>query len=203
MLRIFQGTGVCSSWRLELPKAVNDIDYGALTDVRLTFYYKARFDPGLRDRVLGHLASLPGATARQRGIPLRWLYPDAFYLFQDTGQLGFNLSAADFRHNETHPVVTAIGLLVQTDGTVAASGLKLNLATPAHAGVTAQTDAEGRIGSSAGSPWQPLAAGGALGDYTLTLGADDNPGLVHNGHLDLTPIVNLALILNYSFTPRA
>src|SRR5581483_10381297 len=32
MTRIFQGAGVASSWRLELPKSVNDLNYGALTD---------------------------------------------------------------------------------------------------------------------------------------------------------------------------
>ena len=63
--------GVASSWTLELPKGINDIDYGALTDVRLTFYYKARFDPDLRATVLAQLAALPGFTGRQRSLPTR------------------------------------------------------------------------------------------------------------------------------------
>src|SRR5262249_46653522 len=84
MLRVFQGAGMASSWRLDLPKAINDIDYGALTDVRLTFYYKARYDPDLRDSVLATLAALPGITARQRSLPTRWVFPDAFFHFQDT-----------------------------------------------------------------------------------------------------------------------
>jgi hypothetical protein len=194
---------VASSWRLELPRAINDLDYGALTDVRVTFYYKARFDPRLRDRVLAQLAALPSATARQRGIPLRWLYPDAFFLFQDTGTLSFNLGQADFRHNETRPTLTGIGLLVQTDGSVSPTGFHIGLSTPGHASIEATPDAQGRIDSSAASPWAPLGAGTALGDYTLTMRPEDNPTLVHDGRFDLTPIVNLALIVNYSFTPRA
>src|SRR5439155_168653 len=122
MLRIFQGAGVCSSWRLELPKAINDIDYGALTDVRLTFYYKARFDPTLHDRVLAQLTSYPGVNVRQRGIPLRWLYPDAFFHFQDTGELRITLQASDFRRNETNPTLKNIGLLIGTNGSVSAQG---------------------------------------------------------------------------------
>ena len=74
-LRIFEGAGVASSWHLEIPKATNDIDYGALTDVRLIFYYDARYDGTLKSRVLSHLAALPGVTQRARGLPLAWLYP--------------------------------------------------------------------------------------------------------------------------------
>ena len=47
MLRVFQGAGVASTWRLDVPRGSNDLDFGALTDVRVTFYYQARFDPEL------------------------------------------------------------------------------------------------------------------------------------------------------------
>jgi hypothetical protein len=30
---------------------VNDLDYGALLDVRLTLYYKARYDPDLKNQL--------------------------------------------------------------------------------------------------------------------------------------------------------
>src|SRR5262249_44986796 len=84
MMKVFEGAGLASSWTLSLPKSINDIDYGALTDVRITFYYKARYDPDLHDKVVATLATRPGFTSRQRGMPLRWLYPDAFFRFQDT-----------------------------------------------------------------------------------------------------------------------
>src|SRR5207245_11564892 len=118
IMRIFEGAGLAATWRLDLPKAVNDIDYGALTDVRVTFYYKARFDPDLRDLVLQQLHSRPGVNERQRGIPLRWVYPDAFFHFQDTGELSITLRASDFRSNETKPVLTDVGLLVVADSSV-------------------------------------------------------------------------------------
>ena len=76
-MRIFQGAGVVSTWKLELPKEINDIDYGALLDVRLTFYYKARYDPELHALVIQELASRPGINARQQSyyggsIPTRF-----------------------------------------------------------------------------------------------------------------------------------
>src|SRR5262249_2333287 len=81
MSGIFEGAGVASSWRLDLPKEVNDIDFGALTDVVLTFVYAAGFDPDLAARVRAELASRPGRTTRQSALPLRWLYPDLFFTF--------------------------------------------------------------------------------------------------------------------------
>jgi hypothetical protein len=202
-LRVFEGAGLASTWRLELPKAVNDIDYGALTDVRITLHYKARFDPDLHDRVIAELATRPGVSARQRAIPLRWLYPDAFFAFQDTGVLSLTLSAVDFRRNEQAPKLTDVGIVMALDPGEAPSGIKISLATPGQAAVSATTSAEGTIESAtAGSPWAPLAGGSALGPYTLTLTAADNPRFVKDGKLQLAPIANIALVLGYSFTRR-
>ena len=162
MMRIFQGAGVASSWRLELPRAINDIDYGALTDVRVTFYYKARFDPDLRDRVMAQLATHPGANSRQRGIPLRWIYPDAFFHFQDTGQLNLTLRASDFRRDESAPVLTDIGVLVATDGSVPASGLNVALSTPGHAPVPMLTAPSTPMRAARGRLWQAVAPWAAI-----------------------------------------
>jgi tetratricopeptide (TPR) repeat protein len=201
MTKIFQGAGLASTWRLELPKAINDIDYGALTDVRLTFYYKVRFDPDLHDRVLAQLAARPGVHARQRGIPLRWIYPDAFFHFQDSGELRIKLRASDFRYNEKLPQLTDVGVLVVTDDSISAAGLKVALSTPGHpAPILASTDAQGAI--PAGDPaWAALTGGSALGDYIITLPDADNPVLT--GPAKRAPIVNIALILGYSFTPAS
>ncbi len=201
MTKIFEGAGLASTWRLELPKAVNDIDYGALTDVRLTFYYKARFDPDLRDRVLAELAARPGAHARQRAIPLRWIYPDAFFRFQDTGELRITLRASDFRRNERLPTLTDVGVLVVTDGAVAAGGLNVALSTPGNpAPLVAATDPHGSVLAGTAA-WTPLAAGTALGEYRVALPLESNPALAAHG--SFAPIVNIALILGYSFTPAA
>jgi len=204
-LRIFEGAGVASTWHLELPKAINDIDYGALLDVRLTFYYQARYDPGIAAAVSQQLAGRPGFTARQRAIPLRWIYPDAFFAFQAAGTLSFSLAPRDFRNNETQPQLTAVGVVIATDGSVTAGGLNVGLATPASAvPVTATLDGNGLADSgTSGSPWAPLAAGTALGGYTITLAAADNPTLAPGGTLNLAPIVNIALLMNYTFTPRS
>jgi hypothetical protein len=204
MLRVFQGAGVASSWLLELPKAINDLDYGALLDVRLTFYYKARYDPDLATLVKAQLATRPGINSRQRGLPLRWVVPDAFFGFQDTGQLPITLGPQDFPHNETAPVLASVGILVATDGGLSPQGLKVGFATPAHPQpILLATDAAGAASSIAGgSPWTPLVGGTALGNYLVTILAADNPALAPGGRLDLSQILNVVLLMAYSFTPR-
>jgi len=205
MLRIFEGAGVCSTWHLEIPPSENDVDYGALTDVELTITYNARYDPGLHDQVIAALAGRPGAAVRQRGIPIRWIYPDAFFDFQNSGTMTLSFAQRDFPVNQRSPVVTSIGIVVATIGGLSASGLKVQLATPAHtATISAPTDASGIIDSSvASSPWSPLASGTALGAYTIAVTAADNPSLVQSGNLSLAGIANIALVLGYSYTPRS
>jgi hypothetical protein len=203
MLRTFQGAGVASSWHLEIPRSINDIDFGAVTDIRLTFYYRARYDQGLKTKVLAQLAALPGVTRKARSLPLRWLYPDAFYAFQAGGTLAFTLRARDFGRNETQPKLANIGVLFTTDGTKPAAGIKFSLTAPGHAAVTAQADANGVVASGAGSPLAPLVGGTAIGDYAVTMTAADNPGFVTGGKINLSPVVNVTLMFEYDFTPRA
>lgn len=187
----FEGAGVASSWRLELPKAVNDLDYGAITDVRVTFHYLARFDVELQSRVLTRLETLPGIHERQRGIPLRWLYPEAFFALKQTGEAALSLRQRDFPTSQTKPVIESVDVLVVTEG-VSAANLGVQLSTPGNAAAVTVTNANGIASSETlASPWAGLTGGTALGEFTLGLDAD------------LSGLVNLALILNYSFTPKA
>jgi tetratricopeptide (TPR) repeat protein len=204
MLRIFEGAGVCSTWTLAIPPSENNIDYGALTDVLVTFSYEARYDPGLSAKVIAALAGRPGAASSQQGIPIRWVYPDAFFAFQSSGSMSISLKQSDFPFNQRSPVITSIGVVVATVGGLSASGLKVQLATPTHAAaIGAPTDANGVIDStSAASAWLPLGSGTALGTYTITMTAADNPSMVTGGKFSLAGIGNIALVLGYSYTPR-
>ncbi len=205
MMRIFEGAGVCSTWHLEFPPSENDIDYGSITDVQMTIVYQARYDPTLSSTVITALAGRPGVASQQRGIPLRWVYPDAFFAFQNSGTMTISFAQRDFPFNQRSPVITSIGVVVATVGGLSASGLKVQLATPSHtAAVSAPTDANGVIDSgAAASPWAPLASGSALGAFTIAMTAADNPSLVQSGKLSLAGIGNIGLVLGYSYTPRS
>lgn len=197
MLRVFQGAGVASAWRLEVPRGSNDLDFGALTDVRVTFYYQARFDPELREAVRAQLATRPGVHAKDLALPLRWLYPDAYFRFQATSSLRIPLASSDFPANEDAPTLTAAGILLATTGGASPGGITVSVKTPAHAAVTAVTDATGAVSSDSGGPLSPLASGTAVGEYVVDIPEGANPGL------DRSALANVVLLLGYAYTPRA
>jgi len=198
--RIFEGAGLASAWTLDLPMDVNQMDYNSLIDVRLTFTYEARYDPDLRAAVLADLAGRPQIHERQRPIPLRWVFADAFFSFYATGILGFALGFGDFAAVETKPLLTGLSLVASTTPHPRAGGLVLTVTAPGAAAVKVTTAADGTVDAVA------LAAAvtgqSAIGDYRIAVDAADNPGWVTDGVLDLTGIDNIALIVGYSFTPR-
>jgi hypothetical protein len=201
-LGIFTGAGVASSWVLDLPRSVNDIDYGLITDVKLTFTYDARLDPALAAKVKALIANFPGAHNTQRGLPLRWLYPDLFFRFQDTGQLKLTLTPQDLPLTQTAPVIISIGVLAIPG--LPSSGLVMSVLTPGKPTAKATANTDGFVSSTLpASTLMGLTGGTALGDYQIGVDAADNPGWVHDGKLDLSRIENLALIIGYSYTPRA
>ncbi|CAH1203560.1 hypothetical protein PAECIP111893_01998 [Paenibacillus plantiphilus] len=202
-LKIFEGAGVASSWVLDIPRATNDLDYYSIADIRVTFYYHANYDETLAEGVKAQLATLAAANLRQRSLPLRWTYPDAFFHFQDTGILEFTLGKTDFPFQEENPQLRSLSLLVLTDEGVDPSSLTVRLGVPAHAEpLGANPNAQGEIVAAAGHPWETLAAGPAIGFYRLEVLAADNPAWVADGKLKLDRIRNLVLLTEYDFTPR-
>jgi len=202
-LGIFEGAGVASTWAISIPPSLNDIDYGSLTDVVLTFLYEVRFDPQLVPVVLADLASRPGWYSRQRAIPLAWLYPDLFYAFQSSGTLTLSLGAGDFPFNQTSPVVTDVAVLLSSSTAASAAGVSVSLCPPGKAAATAVTDATGAASSQADASWTGLEGGSALGNWVVAIDAADNPGLVSDGQLNLSVFNNLTLMFDYTFTPRS
>jgi Tc toxin complex TcA C-terminal TcB-binding domain/F5/8 type C domain len=117
----FEGSGVETTWRLELPKGANRFDFDTLVDVLLTIRYTALEDQAYRQKVLKERmhadkdgwVSLEGKTF----FSARYRFPDAWYQFQnpvflpasiDGGpiqptrpySLPFELRTADFPPNE-------------------------------------------------------------------------------------------------------
>lgn len=202
-LEVFEGAGVAGSWILEIPRSSNDLDFNSITDVRLAFYYHTCFDELLAAAVKAQLATFAGITFRSRTIPLRWAFPDAFFHFQDTGQLAFLLDPFYFPFNELNPKIRHLTMLVITEPDVDPSGWNIRLGVPAHPDtIVASPNPQGEVTVVGGHPWQPLEAGTAIGDYLIEIREGENPSLVEDGVLNLNKIRNIALILEYEYTPR-
>lgn len=200
-LGIFEGAGLASTWTLALPKDVNELDFNSLVDVRLTFTYRARFDPDLRQAVLAEIAARPSVNQRQRPFALRWVFADAFFAFYSSSVLAFSLKPSDFATTETNPVLIDLSLVIATTPHDRAAGIKLKVTAPGSAPVTVTTDADGVV--QAADLAAAMTGRSAIGDYRIELTAPDNPSWVTGGALHLDEIDNIALVLGYSFTPRS
>ena len=76
MLMPFEGSGVDSTWFLELPRAANPIDFDSLVDVILTIEYTARYSAELRERVV---KAMPTTASGVRTVSVRRDLPDTWY----------------------------------------------------------------------------------------------------------------------------
>ncbi|MEF8861606.1 MAG: hypothetical protein V5A29_09060 [Haloarculaceae archaeon] len=60
---LFEGHGVGATWDLSLPKRSNNLDYARIVDVRLVFYYTARFSDLLEASVRSRANSSASGTS--------------------------------------------------------------------------------------------------------------------------------------------
>jgi hypothetical protein len=116
----FEGNGVETTWRLELPKGANRFDFTTLVDVLLTVRYTALEDRDYRRKVLRSLGANSDGWVNVDGMGIfsaRDRFADAWYQFQNPTflptagsngasqparpySLRFDLKPSDFRPNE-------------------------------------------------------------------------------------------------------
>jgi Tc toxin complex TcA C-terminal TcB-binding domain len=76
LLLPFEGTGVDTVWRLELPKAANPFDYSTIADVLLTLEYTALNSFDYREQVI---QTLDPELSIDRPFSFRQQFPDQWY----------------------------------------------------------------------------------------------------------------------------
>jgi Tc toxin complex TcA C-terminal TcB-binding domain len=82
LLLPFEGMGVDSVWRLELPKPANPFDYRTIADVLLTIEYTALASEDYRDRIV---RELDRRFTGDRAFSIRNQFPDAWYDLNNPG----------------------------------------------------------------------------------------------------------------------
>ncbi len=98
-------------------------------------------------------------------------------------------------------MLTGLSLVASATPAAGAGGLVLRVTAPGAAAVKVTTAADGSVDATALDA--AVTGQSALGDYRIAVDPADNPGRVHDGALAVDDIDNIALILSYSFTPRA
>ena len=196
---LFEGQGVASTWELELPRRSNNLDYRMITDVRLVIYYNARFDPALKQAVLGRPA-VDGELVHVRDLLLRYDFPEAWYGFLDTGRMSFELTDRYLPRNETNFRTEKVSLrLLLADG-VPPEDVSVTLKLPGKAAVTADTDADGGIAAAPGSALEGKMGGHLLGTWELSVEPKaGSPLLDTDGKLKGDLIEQVAIVSQYRF----
>jgi hypothetical protein len=194
VLGVFENCGVASGWTFELPKHTNDLSYDTITDVKLNFYYTARYYAPLEQTVKN---SLPANGEQSMVIPFRILFPDEYFTFLDTGLLNFDLRESDFPYNQDSFKIKNLSLRINTKAGVANNGIELQLKQGA-GGVQLKnkTDANGIIRTDSGdnqNPLNPLIGKGVLSAWQVTLDEAANPGF------DRNDLKDMFLFIEYSF----
>ena len=102
LLLPFEGTGVDTVWRLELPKAANPFDYSTIADVLLTLEYTALNSFDYRQQVI---QTLDPELSNDRPFSFRQQFPDQWYDLHNPDQTAtpmtvrFKTARGDFLPN--------------------------------------------------------------------------------------------------------
>lgn len=194
VLDVFEHCGVASGWTLEIPPHANDLDFATISDVRMIVYYTAQHDPLLETQVRN---ALPNTGAEAAIIPFRILLPDAYFAFLDTGEMNFDLRAADFAFNQENLRIKEAAIRVVRQDGADPSGIVMSVETGGDQG-TDKTDATGTVRSDPNDPaaLNALRGNPVVANWRVAASEADNPGF------DRSTIRDVFLFLEYDFDYR-
>lgn len=196
---LFEGHGVAGTWELALPRRSNNFDYRLITDVRLIFYYTARFSPALRATTLA-AQPLPGELIHVRSLLARWDFPEAWYVLLDSGRLELDVTEDYLPRNEANWRADKVSLQLLTREGVSPAGVELTLALPEKEPATLPTDANGVAATAPGNAFAARIGGPLVGRWQIDLHpAAGSPLLDANGALRGELIVQLVIVVQYAF----
>jgi hypothetical protein len=185
MLLPFEGSGVDTAWRLELPRAANPFDFSSIADVLITLEYTALSDVGYRGQVVDRLNG-----SRTRGADcvfslVRDRSDDWYTLNNPDPTLGrrvvLSLRDAEFPPNLQGLTTTAVTLRLVSATAVPATAVTLQRGVIGGAATTADGIAGTRLGNA--DAWRPLCESSPVGDWQLSFGPEAN-SLFASGSLE-------------------
>ena len=190
MLDVFEGTGLASTWTIELPLN-NDIDFAFVVDVELTFDYEAGFDRQL-ETLLRSAVLPPEATRATTSFSLRWDLPDRFFVLQSTGVAELEIGLEYLPHQHLDPQVRSVSVqLLGADGPLR-TVVDLSVGAPGVSAVAVRTDTDGRVASD-DPALGALTGHPVLGTWPVSLPGDpDVRDAIHD----------VLLFVEYDYRPR-
>lgn len=196
-LGVFENSGVATGWTIEIPPAANDLNYDTITDIKLILYFTARYDSIIADIVR---AKLPKTDTRSAVYPIRFLFPDEFFHFKDTGELNFSIGPEDFPYHQIDQVLKNFAIRITTESGTTPANIQLQVSTGAHPGeVGVITGPDGTVKSENTDPANSLNVfleSKAADDWHVEIAPTENP------ELNLKQINDVFLFIEYEFKYR-
>lgn len=202
---VFEGSGVATAWSLGIPRDANDINYDAVSDIKLILYFDAFHDPVLEDTVR---AALPDSGEWARAFSLRFNFPDAFFFLLEQGSTTIDIARRDFPYNQVNPEILRFAIYVITEEDQSPQGIQLSISNElgAHA-AEAQTGVDGTVTSdpdNAANPLNVFHDDNTIDRWSLSLDAEVNPELFHeepegSGITRVRGIKDIVLAIDYRY----
>jgi hypothetical protein len=117
LLGIFENTGVASSWTLTFPSNTPGLDFSAVYDIKIIFYFDAYYSDDVESRVKAHLSTMEDLESRIH-IDVKSTFPDDFFGLQTTGRVEAGINTFHFPYHQKNPVISDIYLQIMTDPSI-------------------------------------------------------------------------------------
>jgi hypothetical protein len=192
MLGLFENFGPQGNWRLELPRSTNNLDYEAISDIKLAVYLTAQHEASLQ----AHQRTFYGTSGgRSVVLSARFHFPDEYFGLDSAGAITFQLHPAQFAYNHVDLELAGFGVrLLGNDGLPLAGRSVEVVRTSDGSRVSATTNAEGLV---LGDP-TTMAPFGAWKDESpidsFTVELDDD--------VDPAEVADIHLLVDYAFSYR-
>ena len=192
-LGLFENLGPEGNWLLELPRSANNIDYEAISDIKVVIYFDADHSTALAAHVA---AELPANGGRALVLSARFHFPDEYYRLDADRQVTFDLPSSRFAYNHADLSLQGIGVrLLGTDGSSLANHDISVTRLSDDSTVNGTTDGEGLLGShpTTMAPFAAWQGDTPVKSFAVAL-ADG---------IDPTTVGDIQLSITYDFAYRA
>lgn len=193
MLDIFENLGPQGNWALELPPSNNNLDYEAITDIKLVLYFDSDFNASLADHVKSFY---PSDGGRMILLSSRFHFPDEYFSLDTERRVSFRVHPSRIDYNHENPRLAGFGVRILPKKNTLAIGIPLRI-TRASDGVSVDviTNDKGEVQGDATSmsPFQEWKDDSPVDNFTVALGDGVVAGDIDDVHL----------IVDYEFTYRS
>jgi hypothetical protein len=192
MLELFENLGPQGNWRLELPRSANNLDYEAISDIKLVLYFDAEVSDSLRAHVK---TFYPNDGGRSVILSSRFHFPDQYFRLDADKQMAFTLHESRFAYNYTDNRLQGLVVRLVPKPSETVSGIAVTITRKSDgSAVNATTDADGRIQSAPGTmaPFNAWKDESPIDAFTVSFEADFNTSV----------LADVELAIDYGFTYR-